>query len=120
MERAWWLARDARQRGEHDCGHPREVCGDPERTWFPQLSVCHVRQEQAAAQWRYGQVREAHGEFHDGSRRSWVKERSRSHPYHYMDGATVWVAETDLGLGGDFLSASLDGVEEVERGEAED
>lgn len=33
----------------------------------------------------------------------WAEERSDEFPYHYQHGTTIWVAETDLGLGGDFL-----------------
>lgn len=33
--------------------------------------------------------------FHDGTFTSWVAEASRSHPYHFRDGVTVYVADED-------------------------
>jgi hypothetical protein len=40
---------------------------------------------------------ELHSErsFHDGTFTSWAKERSRSHPYHFGDGVSLWVADQD-------------------------
>jgi hypothetical protein len=59
--------------------------------------------DQAAAEWRYDEL---HKEmpFHDGTRKSWSVERTRSHPYHYRDGASIWVASVDLNPDDDFLS----------------
>lgn len=67
--------------------------------------------EQAAAQARWQALHEDLP-WHDGSFKSWAKERSRSHPYHFSHGTSVWVAETDLGLGGDFLRLGAAGESE--------
>ena len=51
--------------------------------------------------------------YHDGSFKSWAKERSRSHPYHYGDGVTFGVADHDLWPGDRFTTdqyASPSGV----------
>lgn len=62
--------------------------------------------EQAAADWRYDQLHKERP-FHDGTfpddPRAWMKERSKSHPYHYRDGVTLWVAEVDLAPHDHFL-----------------
>lgn len=71
------------------------------------MTVCHVAMETEAAQAKYAQKREGN-EWHDGSFKSWRKERSDSHPYKYTFGTKIWVSETDLGLGGDFLSTGDD------------
>lgn len=41
--------------------------------------------------------------FHDGTRKSWAKERSPQHPYHFRDGAKLWVHDIDLSPDDDFL-----------------
>lgn len=58
--------------------------------------------DQAAAEWRYDEL---HKEmpFHDGTFKSWAVERTKSHPYHYRDGATIWVASVDLSPEDKFL-----------------
>lgn len=103
-EQAWWLARYDRAKAEHDCGHPHEACSDPERAWYPQLSICYVKREASAAQAKFDRL---HRDlpYHDGTMTAWAKEPSAAHPYHYGDGATVWVASKDHGLGGDFLGS---------------
>lgn len=42
--------------------------------------------------------------WHDGTFSSWSQERSASHPCHYTDGVTLWVAEVDYDPDGDWLS----------------
>lgn len=106
QERLWWLEWERVRRNRHRCGNDRDVCSDPEREWFPQLSVCYSEMEQAAAAWRFEQLAERRGEFHDGSFKRWSKVRSARHPYRYSDGTTVWVSLEDHGEGGDFLSTS--------------
>lgn len=70
--------------------------------------------EQAAAEWRYDQ-RHKDAQFHDGTfptdRRLWAKERSAKHPYHYRDGVTLWVAETDVSPHDHFLGGAEDCAE---------
>lgn len=115
--RAWWRARHLREASTHACGHPREVCENPDKDWFPQLSVCHVSMETQAALARFERLH-ADAPWHDGTFESWAENPSLSHPYHFSHGVTVWVADTDLGLGGDFLTSTgrsslenLDGVQ---------
>lgn len=82
---------------------------DPERVWYPQLTVCYATRERLAAQRRYESLHQALP-YHDGAGR-WAKDSSEAAPYHFMDGATVWVAKADLGLGGDFLQQHDDDAE---------
>lgn len=42
--------------------------------------------------------------FHDGTFKSWRKEFSRSHPYHYLDGVQIWMAQVDVQPWDEFLS----------------
>lgn len=102
-EREWWIARQARKDAEHKCGHPREVCADPDRTWYPQMSVCHVEMEAAAAQAQFDRLHEKRP-WHDGTFTDWSAEPSADHPYHYSYGTRIWVAEVDLALGGKFTT----------------
>lgn len=102
-EREWWLARHARKIEAHTCGHPHDVCADPERMWYPQLSVCHVEMEAAAAQAQFDRLHEKRP-WHDGSFADWAEEASDEYPYHHSFGTRIWVAETDLGLGGEFTT----------------
>lgn len=81
------------------------MCADPEHEWFPQLTVCYATRETQAAQAKFDQLHKKRP-WHDGTMRRWAEERSDGFPYHYQHGTTIWVAETDLGLGGDFLSGA--------------
>lgn len=85
------------------CGMPSSECADPERDWYPQLSVCYRTREQLAALWRFGALHEKQP-FHNGTFESWSEERSPTHPYRYDDGVTIWAAPIDYELGGDFLN----------------
>lgn len=44
--------------------------------------------------------------YHDGTFEAWADKRSRSHPYHYLDGVTIFAAPVDISPDDDFLSAS--------------
>lgn len=57
----------------------------------------------AGAEALYAQLHEG-APFHDGTFKSWAQKRSRTHPYHFSDGVTIWVAEEDLTPDDDFLS----------------
>lgn len=97
-ERGWWrswaAAKDAEASEKCSCGLPREVCGDPERDWYPQRTVCYVQRETAAARAMY-ELRHKDQPFTDGEG-SWAAERSAAHPYHFNDGVHIWVAPVDL------------------------
>lgn len=76
------------------CGRPLWECADHERLWYPQRQVCYVTMEREAAESAYDALHEDRP-YHDGTFRSWVKDRSRSHPHHYRDGVTVYVTPVD-------------------------
>lgn len=63
--------------------------------------------DEAAANWRYEQLHKDEP-FHDGTFKSWARDRSTSHPYHYRDGVRVWVAPLDLSPDDDFLRRADD------------
>lgn len=54
--------------------------------------------------------------FHDGSFERWAEKPSREYPFHYADGVTIYLAETDEYPEDDFLGA---GTSVVESGEAD-
>lgn len=79
------------------------VCSDPDRTWFPQRSICHVTMEQAAAQARYSDKHEGKP-YHNGKFTSWSEKRGADHPYEANEGVTIWVHDVDLSPEDRFLS----------------
>lgn len=50
--------------------------------------------EREAADRAYERIHEKRP-FHDGTFKSWAEEASESHPYHFRDGVTVYVADED-------------------------
>lgn len=70
--------------------------------------------EQAAAEWRYSQMHDA-APFHDGTFPTdpdrWSATRTKAFPYHYRDGVTLWVAESDLAPHDHFLGGAQDCAE---------
>lgn len=105
---------------QHRCGHPRHVCGDPERHWFPQMDVCYVTREEQAAQAAYDRLH-VKRPWSDKGMTSWAEKPDDEHPYHYNHGVTVWAATEDHGHGGNFTTeenpwSHLDGVDQVEGG----
>lgn len=87
----------------HACGHPRHVCADPKREWFPQLDVCYATREQQAAEAAYERLHEKRP-WHNGDMSSWSEKPDAEHPYRYSHGVTIWAAETDHGHGGNFTT----------------
>lgn len=72
------------------------MCTDPKALeLYPYRRVDYAAMAQEAASWLYENLH-ADKPFHDGTFKSWREERSASHPYHYRDGVTIAVAETDL------------------------
>lgn len=102
-EREWWIARHEKRAAEHSCGHPREVCADPKKPWYPQRTVCYPTMEREAAAAKYARL---HSElkWHNGDFTSWAKDPDDSHPYSYEMGVTVWVAQQDYNPNDAFLS----------------
>lgn len=35
--------------------------------------------------------------YHDGQFESWSKKRSNTHPFHYLDGVSIWVSREEPG-----------------------
>lgn len=103
MTQDLYLAEWQAEAEQHDCGHPHDVCEDPERTWYPQRKICRVAMEQAAADRIYSELHEARP-YHDGTFKNWVEKPSPAFPYHFSDGVTVFVAASDLNPDDDFLS----------------
>lgn len=106
-EREWWIARhDVEQEKCQHHGGPREECADPERPFYPQMTVCYAEMEADAANWRWDEL---YGDkFHNGSFQNWSDKRSDSHPYSHRAGVKIWVTPEDIGLGGDFLRIESD------------
>jgi hypothetical protein len=122
-ERAEWVTRWEVKRDTCKFhGGPKSECGDDDRDWFPQLSICQPSMQLEAAKARYEQI---HSErpFHDGTLTPdghfarWSKTRSADYPYHWSDGVGIFLAPVDLGLGGDFLE--MGSVAEQAPGEQE-
>jgi hypothetical protein len=84
---------------------PREVCGDPERLFYPQRAICWATANQAAAARRYEQMHHDMP-FHDGNFANWSKNASLDAPYRYDDGVTIWVSPDDITPDDHFLSAT--------------
>ena len=57
--------------------------------------------------------------FHDGWFTSWAKEPSRSHPFHFEDGVSIWVSSVDLTPDDNFLGQSVSVANEVDGDDAE-
>ena len=107
-ERAEWVTRWEVKRDTCKFhGGPKSECGDDDRDWFPQLTICQPSMQLAAAQARYADLHDKkpfhNGRMVDGHFVDWSDKRSPDYPYHWSDGASIWLAPTDLGLGGDFL-----------------
>lgn len=106
-ERDLWVARweiGAEKCGS--CGRPRVECGDKHRRFYPQRRVCFATMEREAAEARYRRLHEGENRagWHDGTFTSWAKNADADHPYHFMHGVTIWVADQDLAPDDDFLS----------------
>ena len=83
------------------CNGPIDQCRH-ERPFYPQMTVCYKTMERQAAVARWAKLHEKEP-YHDGSFQVWSKTRTPETPYHYDDGVTIWVTDTDHGIGGDFL-----------------
>lgn len=102
-ERSWWEARwEIKQATCPKCQRPRELCTDPDSTWYPQRSICYATREREAAEAKYAALHEKRP-YHDGTYESWAEKRTDDHPYHYSDGVTIWVAEQDVNPDDKFL-----------------
>lgn len=55
-----------------------------------------------AAQRAYGE-RHKGQPFHDGTFTHWAEKWSPHMPFHYMDGVTIWMSETDVNPDDKFL-----------------
>lgn len=82
------------------------VCGDKDRVWFPQRTICYAEMETAAARRIFDDL---HGEktgrrFHNGDETVWSENESPSTPIAAGDGQSIWVSVEDLNPDDDFLS----------------
>lgn len=80
-----------------------DECSDEDIVWYPQRLVCRKTMDLMAAERKWAALHDAMP-YHDGSFKSWVKERSDSHPFHYTDGVRLWVSDVDYTPDDDFLS----------------
>ena len=113
VERALWYAEDDLERTRCSCGHPVEVCSDPDRDWFPQRNICYATRERAAAAALWAQMH-AERPYHDGTESLFSEKRTRATPYRYDEGVTLFVSEVDLNPDDQFLTPSLQGVDDVQ------
>lgn len=67
--------------------------------------------ERGALEWRYSQLHED-APFHDGTHpedlSAWSATRTKDTPYHYLEGANLWVAPRDLSPDDHFLGKPAD------------
>lgn len=77
-------------------------CGDDERDWFPQRSVCWPTAQLKAAERLYEKQHEERP-YHDGSFSEWASQPSLDYPFHYMDGVSFWLSPVDLNPEDDWL-----------------
>lgn len=61
----------------------------------------------AVANRRYDKIHEGR-EWHDGTETIWAEEFSNLTPWHYRDGVTIYLAETDENPDDDFLDESTE------------
>lgn len=103
-ERDYWVAEWHMSREEcSQHGGPLSECSDPDKPWFPQMSVCNAAIEAASAKTLW-ELKHKDRPWHNGDFSSWAAEPSVTHSVHRDAGVNIWVAPTDLGVGGDFLS----------------
>ena len=84
------------------CGGDPEICGDPQRDWFPNRTVCFKDREQKVAERRYRALY-TDLEWHDGTGQHFVKDFSPTTPFRYDDGVTISVTPTDESPGETWL-----------------
>ena len=85
------------------CHGDPEVCGDPQRDWFAQKTVCYRDRAQKTARRMFEAVYGEDHQFHDGKGLKWAKEFSPATPTRYDDGVTISVTPTDESPGATFL-----------------
>lgn len=98
------LAEDAlRDEACPECHGDLAECGDLERDWFPQRHICLRTAARKMAQRKYEAL---HKElpYHDGTFAQWSKEPTDATPFHFSDGVTVYVADSDINPDDDFLT----------------
>lgn len=78
-------------------------CPDDQRDWFPQRRVCWPSAQLAAANRLYDKRHEDEP-YHDGSETIWTEKPTRLTPFHFRDGVTIYLAETDENPDDDFLT----------------
>lgn len=79
------------------------MCEDEGYVGYPQRSICWATMQQRAADARYDAIHE-NAPFHDGTFEHWSEKRDTAHPYHFRDGVTIWLSDTDDTHDDDFLA----------------
>ncbi len=75
------------------CRSDREACSDADKVWHRWRDVCHKTVAFEAAK-RLHDAEYESAPWHDGTFTKWAKEYSAETPNHFLDGVTLWVAET--------------------------
>lgn len=102
-ERAFWVAEHELEAGKcPQCGGDREVCGDPDVSWYPQRSVCYATMANQAANARYDAEHDDMP-YHDGTFKNWGPKRSALFPFERREGVVIWVAPDDIDPDADWL-----------------
>ena len=101
-----WIALWERERLTCPVHHgPVDECPDDQRDWFPQRRVCWPTAQLEAAKRLYAAIHEDRP-YHDGSFNRWAEKPSHEYPFHYADGVSIYLAETDENPEDDFLGGT--------------
>lgn len=107
MQDEWIAAWETERTTCHFHGGPVSECGDDERDWFPQRTICWPTAQLEAAKRRYAMLH-ADEQYTDGLG-GWAKDASIQFPFHYSDGVSFWLSRVDLTPDDDFLGQSVAG-----------
>lgn len=96
LEQEDWLELDEIERNACRCGRTDGECSDPETDWYPWAEVCWPTATLEANKALLAKRMED-APYHDGQFESWSKKRSTTHPFHYLDGVSIWVSRQEPG-----------------------
>ncbi|MBO9523915.1 MAG: hypothetical protein J7518_20465 [Nocardioidaceae bacterium] len=100
----FWIALWEREHTTCPVHHgPMNECPDDERDWYPQRRICWPSAQLAAAK-RLFELMHKDKPYHDGKEQLWSETPSRATPFHFLDGHSLYLAETDENPDDDFLS----------------
>lgn len=75
------------------CHGERDECEDADKVWHMRRDVCHKTVALRAAQYAHAEEYKAKP-WHDGTFTRWNDKQTDDFPNHFMDGVTIWVADT--------------------------